>query len=372
MPRRGRARANGGSGTSGNDRGGKEEKGARRGPVGLPRKARLPLALVLLALLLLVAIASVMELAAIGRISRGIKIEGRPVEGLSRAGAARVARQVVTPLESDVTLLFEDRRFSIRPAEIGFRAEPEAMACVAYMKGRGGMMPARLFRRLFRVGCSFDVPVIFSYDRSRLMSRLAEIRDAVDREPRNARISVESGSPEIIDSRDGVRMKVEETRKAVEKALTGRERRAAVVAVSVKPEITGADVGTIILVSLSRYRLYLYDRENLVDYYAVAVGLPEYPTPTGKFHVYHKEKNPSWLPTGEWAKDKQGKLQPPGKDNPLGDYWFDLGSGIGIHGTPFVKSLGSQASHGCVRMRNEDAKVLFDYVKVGTPVFIVE
>lgn len=324
------------------------------------------------AFLLLAAVASVMELASVGRVSPGIRIDGRPVGGLPRTAALESAREVVAPLGSDITLLFEDRRFVIKPSDIGFRADPEAMAYAAYIKGRGGTVPARLFRRIFRIGYDVDIPVIFTYDESRLMDRLAEIKKAVDREPENARISVASGRPEVLDSRDGVKMKVEQTAEAVEEALPGPERLVTVAADSMKPAITGEDVKTIILVRLSEYRLYLYDRENLVDYYVVAVGLPEYPTPTGKFHVYCKEKNPSWLPTGEWARDKQGKLQPPGPDNPLGDYWFDLGNGLGIHGTPFVKSLGGQASHGCVRMRNEDAAVLFDYIEVGTPVFIVQ
>ncbi len=344
----------------------------RRPRLRLPRKARLPLALVVLSFLVLVIVAAAMEVASAGRMSPGIKIGGRPVGGMTRAGALRVAREVVAPLGADITLTFEDRQFLVKPADIGFKSDPEAMVYAAYLKGRGGTVPARLFRRIFGVEYGADIPVLFTFDRPKLAEKLAYIQKAVDREPESARITVASGSPEIIDSRNGAKMNVEETREAVEKALPTLERRVAVVADSIKPEITSADVGMIILINLTKYRLYLYDRENLVDYYMVGVGLPQYPTPTGRFHITYKEKNPSWLPTSEWAKDKQGKLQPPGKDNPLGDYWFDLGNGLGIHGTPFVESLGGPASHGCIRMRNEDAKVLFDSVKVGTPVFIVQ
>ena len=50
---------------------------------------------------------------------------------------------------------------------------------------------------------------------------------------------------------------------------------------------------------------------------------------------------------------------------------MDLGGGLGIHETPFVKSLGSAASHGCIRMSNEGASTVFNAVNVGTPVFII-
>ena len=100
--------------------------------------------------------------------------------------------------------------------------------------------------------------------------------------------------------------------------------------------------------------------------------MPQYPTPNGHFYITYKEKNPTWLPTSEWAKDKQGIPQPPGPNNQLGGYWMDIGGGIGIHATPFPKSLGEQASHGCIRMDPTDAGTLFDQVKVGTPVFITD
>jgi len=54
----------------------------------------------------------------------------------------------------------------------------------------------------------------------------------------------------------------------------------------------------------------------------------------------------------------------------LGDFRLYLGDGYGIHGTDVPSSIGRAVSHGCVRMRNEDIRVLYDQVLVGTPVFI--
>jgi len=54
----------------------------------------------------------------------------------------------------------------------------------------------------------------------------------------------------------------------------------------------------------------------------------------------------------------------------LGTRRLVLGDGYGIHGTDVPESIGRSASHGCVRLRNEDIEKLYDMVPVGTPVYI--
>jgi lipoprotein-anchoring transpeptidase ErfK/SrfK len=54
----------------------------------------------------------------------------------------------------------------------------------------------------------------------------------------------------------------------------------------------------------------------------------------------------------------------------LGTYRLVLGDGYGIHGTDTPSSIGRSASHGCVRLRNEDIETLYRMVPIGTPVFI--
>ncbi len=54
----------------------------------------------------------------------------------------------------------------------------------------------------------------------------------------------------------------------------------------------------------------------------------------------------------------------------LGRYRLDLGEGYLLHGTPYKDSIGMAATHGCVRLRDEDIEWLYDHVPVGTPVYI--
>jgi lipoprotein-anchoring transpeptidase ErfK/SrfK len=54
----------------------------------------------------------------------------------------------------------------------------------------------------------------------------------------------------------------------------------------------------------------------------------------------------------------------------LGKYRLDLGEGYLLHGTPDKESIGFAATHGCVRLRDEDIEWLYTYVPVGTKVYI--
>ena len=127
-----------------------------------------------------------------------------------------------------------------------------------------------------------------------------------------------------------------------------------------------------IVVDIGDLRLYLYRDGALVKSYPVATGQPAYPTPTGTYSIVNMQRDPTWLPpNSDWAKDAQPI--PPGTENPLGTRWMGTSApGVGIHGVPPSEdgSIGTYASHGCIRMHNWDAVDLFDRVVIGMPVII--
>ncbi|HEY5532664.1 MAG TPA: L,D-transpeptidase/peptidoglycan binding protein [Candidatus Anoxymicrobiaceae bacterium] len=324
------------------------------------------------AVLLILVVAALMELFGIGRVFKGVTIDGVPVGGMTKTQALGVAKEVAAPLNGDVTVHYADKKFQVDPKAIDFKVHPDTMAAWAYLKGRSEVVPVRMFKRLLGISNSVNVPVIFTYNKAKLNARVSEIAKAVNHEPTSARISVASGAPEIVPSSNGVELNEKATADAVLAALSKKNRDTEVVVYYLKPDLTELIIGKIVVIHLTKFRLYLYNKKEYVNDYKVAVGMPQYPTPKGKFHITYKEKNPTWLPTSEWAKDKKGIPQPPGPNNPLGGYWMDLGGGIGIHATPYENSLGSQASHGCIRMDPNDAGQLFNEIKVGTPVFIID
>ena len=125
-----------------------------------------------------------------------------------------------------------------------------------------------------------------------------------------------------------------------------------------------------VVVDLSDLRLYLYRNGKLVKSYSVATGQAAYPTPTGSYVITSKQMNPTWYPpNSEWAKD--AKPIPPGIENPLGTRWIGTSApAVGIHGTPDDASIGTYASHGCIRMHIWEVEDLFERVVIGMPVII--
>jgi lipoprotein-anchoring transpeptidase ErfK/SrfK len=125
-------------------------------------------------------------------------------------------------------------------------------------------------------------------------------------------------------------------------------------------------------IRLSRRQVSLYKGEKLVKIFPIAVGKPGWETPKGTFQVKQMFRDPAWVHPLE-----RGVMIPGGDpDNPLGRYWIgfwtDGKNWIGFHGTPNPKSVGTAASHGCIRMYNKDIEELFQIVSLGTEVKVVQ
>jgi lipoprotein-anchoring transpeptidase ErfK/SrfK len=139
----------------------------------------------------------------------------------------------------------------------------------------------------------------------------------------------------------------------------GRDTATAQPAVMEAPLVLKANVSARMLV--------VQRGDSTLRTYAVAVGQETYPTPTGSFTIRKIVWNPSWRPPpgADWAKGKKAKA-PGDPGNPMKvvkiffrepDYY--------IHGTDDVESLGSAASHGCLRMDPEEvadlAKLIMEH-----------
>ncbi len=121
----------------------------------------------------------------------------------------------------------------------------------------------------------------------------------------------------------------------------------------------------------STFTLRLWKHLKLAKTYTVAVGMEGLETPEGLYAIQEKEENPVWnVPMSDWAGSLAGQTIPPGPSNPIKARWMGIYEGAGIHGTEETYSLGSAASHGCVRMAIPDVEELYDQVEVGTPIFI--
>ena len=136
-----------------------------------------------------------------------------------------------------------------------------------------------------------------------------------------------------------------------------------------------------IVVNLAELRLYYFPPgQNIVQVYPLGIGQLGLETPVTTTRVSQKIPNPTWTPTpGIRARSlEQGIKLPPvvpaGPNNPLGRFALRLGVGNGeylIHGTSAPDSVGLRVSSGCMRMNAPDIKALFEQVRVGTRVQII-
>jgi lipoprotein-anchoring transpeptidase ErfK/SrfK len=119
-----------------------------------------------------------------------------------------------------------------------------------------------------------------------------------------------------------------------------------------------------IVVSITEHKLMLFDGDRVVKTYQTASGKPTTPSPTGEFVVANMVANPAYRAHGQSVD--------PGPKNPVGTRWIGLSiKGYAIHGTNAPNSIGKDASHGCIRMRNKDVEELFALVAVGVPVQLI-
>jgi len=136
-----------------------------------------------------------------------------------------------------------------------------------------------------------------------------------------------------------------------------------------KPSVPDLNA-TKVVVDLSDRRVYVSRYDEVIASYPIAIGKKGWETPTGDFKIIHKEHHPIW------RHPITGAIFEGGTDSPLGDrwigFWSDGRNEIGFHGTPNVDLVGAAVSHGCLRMRNSDVRMLYSQVNIGTQVSVRE
>jgi lipoprotein-anchoring transpeptidase ErfK/SrfK len=157
----------------------------------------------------------------------------------------------------------------------------------------------------------------------------------------------------------------------------GDDKRVRARTTVVKPEVTTDELAekypAILVVNRSNFSLTLYKGLKLQKTYSVAIGALGFDTPAGLYHIQNKAVNPAWtMPHSDWvAPADRGRVVPGGvPENPLKARWLGIYDGAGIHGTDATGSIGTAASHGCVRMLIPDVIELYDQVPVGAPIYI--
>jgi hypothetical protein len=312
-----------------------------------------------------------------GKIAAGVTIDGIEVGGMDASEAeAALRRRLLRPLDRPLRVAYRDHTWSLPARALNIRADLRGAVDEAVELSRDGDLPTRLGRYLGGDDLEVEVSADLSYSRSAVNGFVRRVAADVDREPHDAAVDPDSDSLQVVASRPGRKLRdVRLTHELRATVLGGGERTLRAHVHETAPELSTAELA-------SRYPSYLtLDRGSFTlrlwrdlkptATYTVAVGQEGLETPEGLYEIQAKEENPVWnVPESDWAGDLAGQTIPPGPSNPIKARWMAIYEGAGIHGTEEVESLGSAASHGCVRMAIPDVEELYDQVEVGTPIYI--
>jgi lipoprotein-anchoring transpeptidase ErfK/SrfK len=336
-----------------------------------------------LALLLMAACAGVLGFsasAADDRIPKGVTIAGIDVGGKSAAEARRILRaRIGMPAQRSVVVTVNGRKHVLTAREAGAKVSFGPAIEQALASGKDGNFISRGWRSLTGSKVQENERVAVTVNKRKVAAFVDRIARAAERAPVDARLSIALDSVTVTESQDGTRLADpaklrREAIRAFRRPRGDRDLRAALVTVRAAKttDQVWAETPTVVTVSKTSTTVRVFDKGQLTISYHVAVGSPEYPTPEGLYNVQSMQVDPPWnVPNSEWAGDLAGQTIPGGSpDNPLVARWIGFNGSVGFHGTNDIGSLGSAASHGCVRMDPSDVIDLYERVKVGTPVLV--
>ena len=342
------------------------------------RKLQIALIVTIVALLGGAVAAYAYDTSRDDEIADGVEIAGVDVGGMQVDEARKLVRaEVVEPLRKPVTVTFEDVKYRLSPEKLEIAADINGMVDKALEASREGGLPNRLWRYATGGEVSEEIEPRIRYSEEALGELINTVAAEVNRDPVDASVEASGTSISPVRSQHGISVKTEELRAELEQAVQDPLARTVKASVErVEPEVTTDELAeqypVYLTVDRSNFQLHLYEDLKLAKTYTVAIGAVGFDTPAGLYHIQNKAVDPAWsVPEAEWAGDLAGKVVPGGvPKNPLKERWLGIFDGAGIHGTDDVGSLGSAASHGCVRMGIPDVIELYDQVPVGTPIYI--
>ena len=318
---------------------------------------------VLVALLALLIVFTVPATGQVRTIKPGISAAGVDLSGLTVEQAAALLDQTLAPrLQGDMVLGAAGVPWKLTMAEAQLRLDSVRTAKRALYA---------------KPGVTTVAPAI-THSRAAVRAFVERVAARVRKAPRNANIKITVRHIFRERSRTGRALPVAATRTAIDGRLDDAAalRKVHVRLVTTKPKVTFENLArvynTVLTVDRPNFKLRLFKGLKFRKSYGIAVGMAGLETPPGRYAIQNKQVNPAWhVPTSAWAGSLAGQVIPGGApNNPLRARWLGIANGVGIHGTAEDWSIGTRASHGCIRMHVADVVDLYSRVPVGTPVLI--
>ncbi len=306
-------------------------------------------------------------------VPQGVTAGGADLSGLTLQQAIDKLKAEVEPKLGETLIIGvsgKQWKLTMAEAKFAFNKTKTAQAALDATPGMpdaaGGAAPKT------------DIPLVVAHSKQAVAAFVSSIDKKVGKPSRSATVKLGLKKMHLTRAKVGLGLDKAATAKLIDATLddAAAPRLLHKRLSKVYPKTNATDLkkqyGTVITIDKSTFKLRLWKRLKLVRTYGVAVGQPAYPTPEGRFAIQDKQIDPVWsVPNSPWAGELGGTTVAGGSAaNPLKARWMGITDGVGIHGTGEDYSIGSAASHGCIRMHVWDVKALYPRVPVGTTVII--
>jgi len=311
-------------------------------------------------------------------VAQGITAGGIDIGGLGAARARDVLRRSLGPkIGEGVIVKWRDRGGILHASDIDARLNAERMVREALARSRRGSFLGRAVRDLRGGKVKATLPMRIAYSPDKLHAFIDGIAKQINEPAASAKIDPDGISLNFTPSHDGVAVQKRWLAIRILRELrdpTSRHR-VKVPTRRLRPHVSTARLAykysTFITIDRGHFKLRLWKKLRLVRTYTIAVGQQGLETPAGQYEINDKQVNPSWhVPNSPWAGELAGRVIPPGPDDPIKSRWMGFYNGAGIHGTDAISSLGTAASHGCIRMSIPDVEQLYELVPLHTPIYV--
>ena len=345
----------------------------------MPRALRITIALVFV-VLAAAGTAWAVDNSRSSSIANGVTVAGIPVGGLTVEQArVKVSNGLEQRVTRSVKVSAAGRTFELSPRRAGVAIDVNGAVAQALSRSRSGWLGERVAREVSGGSVNAAITPGVSINRAAVQSFSKRVAAKVDRAPVEPHLVFSGTSVSTAAGSPGLTVSTAALTQSIASALAGSSSARPIsihaatrtVAPKQSQSSLAGNYPTVITVDRATRQLYLFKNLKQFKTLPVAVGMAGLETPPGLYSIQDKQVDPIWhVPKSAWAGDLAGKSIPPGPSNPIKARWMGLAAGVGIHGTADDGSIGSAASHGCVRMHVSDVIWLFDQVSVGTPVYI--
>jgi lipoprotein-anchoring transpeptidase ErfK/SrfK len=311
-------------------------------------------------------------------IAHGVTAGGVDVGGLSASAARDILDRSLSPkVGKPVVVEWKAKRWTLTARAAGVHVNVNRMLNEALAISRRGSFFHRAIRDLRGEKVRAQIPPRVAFSPQRVDAFVDGLAKQIDTKPVDATINPNGDALNVTGSKNGLAVQ----KRFLKYRILRQLRNPASLHVALVPTRTlrphvsmerlAYKYSTYITIDRAAFTLRLWKNLKLARTYRIAVGRQGLETPAGEYEIDDKQVNPSWhVPNSAWAGDLAGRVIPPGPDDPIKARWMGFYNGAGIHGTEEVSSIGTAASHGCIRMTIPDVEALYELVPLHTPIYV--